>query len=213
MFVSSFSNDVYPCTKHIRLTICFLDFENHKFWTVKHELLSSFLGSRILSMMRASNQWFFCSSKKLWSLHYMIIRSKFTDQCEGWLVWLEKLRKVHGVSLSTKNPHPLCCQACSHTLSTTSCYHSATFNHQAILVTDNCSPESINKPSLSTTITSIQTLKSCNSSTSRKIISQVFEFFNLQTFEQLYSLFKIEEFKDLRFFARGWRIVGFEISI
>jgi hypothetical protein len=26
-------------------------------------------------------------------------------------------------------------------------------------------------------------------------------------------LFKIEEFKDLRFFARGWRIVGFEISI
>jgi hypothetical protein len=118
-------------------------------------------------------------------------------------VWLEKLRKVHGVSLSTKNPHPLCCQACSHTLSTTPCYHSATFNHQAILVTDNCSPESINKPSLSTTITSIQTLKSCNSSTSRNIIPQVFEFFNLQTFEQLYSLFKIEEFKDLRFFARG----------
>ncbi len=143
----------------------------------------------------------------------MIVRSKFTDQREGWLVWLEKLRKVHGVSLSTKNPHPLCCQACSHTLSTTSCYHSATFNHQAILVTNNCSPESINKPSLSTTITLIQTHKSCNSSTSRKIISQVFEFFNLQTFEQLYSLFKIEEFKDLRFFARGWRIVGFDLGV
>jgi hypothetical protein len=56
MFVSSFSCTVYPCTKHIRLTICFLDFENHKLWTVKHELLSSFLGSRILSMIRASNQ-------------------------------------------------------------------------------------------------------------------------------------------------------------
>lgn len=131
----------------------------------------------------------------------MIVWSKFTDQREGWLVWLGKPRKVHGVSLSTKNPHPLCCQACSHRLSTTTCCHSATFNHQAILVTNNCSPESINKPSLSTTITSIQTLKSCNSSTFKPLNNYIL-CSRLKNSRIWDSLQEVEELWDLRFLFR-----------